>query len=460
MTPGANGTRINGHWGDGNSYLLDGATNTTVMGGSSAYVPILDTIQEFSIQAHSDKAEYGGVTGATVSVVTRSGGNRFTGSAWEFVRNDIFLARNPITQATLSSPPHSAKINLAAPSADRYSFPRSTTVRTRPSSFSPMSALCIASRTVLLTRVPTANELAGNFSDSVLGRNIFDPATTRPGPGSTQLRDQFPNNIIPANRIDTMTQGYVKLLLPAPNYFNPANLSINRLDIFPTRQNKDDYSIRLDHKFSEKDSIWFHLAKGDDVTTTHPNALVTRENPKPRRSISANWIHLFSPSLFSDFRFSNSYAPFKLMDSLPGGVAAVEALGFSAGKIDAYTIPNLGGTGAITLPGLNFNYGTLTSLPYAFSESLSWIKGKHNVKFGFQLTRKDFTNVQFSNNYTFNLQQTADPQNLGKTGIELASLLLGLPNTGYPAGRKLPRDLQQLGRLRAGRVESSLQPYD
>ena len=105
LTPGANGTRVNGQWGDGNSFLLDGAANTTVMGGNSAYVPILDTIQEFSIQAHSDKAEYGGVTGATIQVVSRSGGNRFTGSAWEFVRNDIFLARSPITQATLSKPP-------------------------------------------------------------------------------------------------------------------------------------------------------------------------------------------------------------------------------------------------------------------------------------------------------------------------------------------------------------------
>jgi hypothetical protein len=81
------------------------------------------------------------------------------------------------------------------------------------------------------------------------------------------------------------------------------------------------------------------------------------------------------------------------------------------------------------LPGLNYNYGTLTSVPYGFSDSISWIKGKHNVKFGLQFTHKDFSNVAYSNSYSFNLQQTADPQNTGKTGIELASLLLGLPNT-------------------------------
>ena len=430
LTPGANGTRISGNWGDANNYLLDGASNTTVMGGTSAYVPILDTIQEFSIEAHSDKAEYGSVPGATVSVVTRSGGNRFTGSAWEFVRNNIFGARNPITQATLSGPPAFRQNQFGGTFSGPVIVPKIYNGKNKTFFFFAYERFMFRQGTEVFTRVPTANELAGNFSDSVLGRNIFDPATTRPGPGNTVIRDQFPNNIIPANRINAMTQGYLKLLLPAPNYFNPANLSINRLDIFPSRENKDDYSIRLDHKFSDRDSIWFHFAKGDDVTTTHPNALVTQENPKPRRSISANWIHLFTPHLFSDFRFSYSYAPFILTQSFPGGVSALESLGYNPTNITAYNSPILGGGGAISLPGLNYNYGTLTSVPYGFSDSISWIKGKHNVKFGLQFTHKAFSNIAFTNSYSFNLQQTADPQNVGSTGIEFASLLLGLPNTG------------------------------
>ena len=113
---------------------------------------------------------------------------------------------------------------------------------------------------------------------------------------------------------------------------------------------------------------------------------------------------------------------------MEGGIPAVEALGFSPSKIEGYTYPNLS-AGAISLTTLNYNYGTLTSIPYGFNGSLSWVKGRHNVKYGFQLTRKDFTNVQFSHNYGFSTLQTNNPQTAGTTGIELASLLLGLPNT-------------------------------
>jgi Carboxypeptidase regulatory-like domain len=433
LTPGANGTRVNGNWGDGNSFLLDGAVNTTVMGGNSAYKPILDTIQEFSIQAHSDKAEYGGVTGATIQVASRSGGNKITGSVWEFVRNDIFLARNPITQATLSKPPAFRQNQFGGTFGGPVVIPKIYNGKNRTFFFFAHERYLYRKSDVLRTRVPTANELAGNFSDSVLGRNIFDPGTTVAGPNSTQVRQQFPNNIIPADQIDKMTQGYVRLRLADPNYFSPSDLSVNRFDILPNKQNKEDYSLKVDHKFSDKDNLWFRLGYLNYMTTTFPSAKVVLDNPQNRRSIGVNWTHLFTPSLFSDVRFSYSNHPFRYITTLlgleGGGIPAVEALGFSASKIDAYTLPNLGGTGSITLPGLNFNYGTLTSLPYAFNGSLSWIKGKHNAKYGFQLTRKDFTNVQFSNNYTFNLSQTADPQNTGQTGIELASLLLGLPNS-------------------------------
>jgi hypothetical protein len=429
LTPGANGTRVNGNWGDGNSFLLNGAVNTTVMGGGSTYKPILDTIQEFSIQAHSDKAEYGGVTGATIQVVSRSGGNTLTGSAWEFVRNDIFLARSSISQATLSKPPPFRQNQFGGTLGGPVFLPKIYNGKNRTFFFFAHERFLYRKSDVLLTRVPTANELAGNFSGSLLGRNIFDPSTTIAGPNSTQIRQQFPNNTIPTSRIDTLTQGYLSLREPTPNYFNPSNLSVNRFDVFPNKQNKQDYSVKIDHKFNDKDSLWFNLGYLNYDTISIPQAGAVLDNPQNRRSIGANWTHLFTAHLLSEFRFSYSNGPFRYLTTLPGGIAGVESLGFSASKIDAYSFPNFGGTGAISLPGLNFNYATLTSLPYALNESLSWIKGRHNIKGGFQLTRKDFTNVAFTNSYSFNLQQTADPQNTGKTGIELASLLLGLPNT-------------------------------
>jgi len=282
LTPGANGTRVNGNWGDGNSFLLDGGVNTTVMGGNSAYKPILDTIQEFSIQSHSDKAEYGGVTGATIQVVSRSGGNRVTGSVWEFVRNDRFLARSSISQATLSRPPAFRQNQFGGTFGGPIFLPKLYNGKNRTFFFFAHERYIYRKYDVLRTRVPTANELAGNFSDSVLGRDIFDPATTTPGPNSTQVRQQFPNNIIPPNRIDPMTQGYVRLRLADPNYFSPSDLSVNRFDILPNKQNKEDSSLKIDHKFSEKDNVWFRWGFLNYLTTTFPSAKVDLDNPQNR----------------------------------------------------------------------------------------------------------------------------------------------------------------------------------
>jgi hypothetical protein len=79
--------------------------NTTVLSATAALVPVLDAVQEFKVQSHNDKAEYGGVLGGIVNVVSKSGTNTLHGSAWEFLRNDKLDARNPFTDASRNGPP-------------------------------------------------------------------------------------------------------------------------------------------------------------------------------------------------------------------------------------------------------------------------------------------------------------------------------------------------------------------
>ena len=104
LAPGVNGRSVNGQWGAGNLYHLDGVNNTTVLNAAAALVPVLDAVQEFKVQSHNDKAEYGGVLGGIVNVVSKSGTNTLHGSTWEFVRNDKLDARNPFTDATRKGP--------------------------------------------------------------------------------------------------------------------------------------------------------------------------------------------------------------------------------------------------------------------------------------------------------------------------------------------------------------------
>ena len=85
---------VNGMRPEQNMYLVDGAQNINRMDGGYALKLPVEAIAEFRILTQSAPPEYGGTGGATTSVVTRSGGNQFHGSLYEFLRNDAFDARN------------------------------------------------------------------------------------------------------------------------------------------------------------------------------------------------------------------------------------------------------------------------------------------------------------------------------------------------------------------------------
>ena len=88
---------VNGAGNRSNAWYMDGIINTDDRGGAWSIPPIADTIQEFKVQSHNNDAQYGNVLGSVVNIVTKSGTNKFHGSAWEFARSEIFDARNPFT---------------------------------------------------------------------------------------------------------------------------------------------------------------------------------------------------------------------------------------------------------------------------------------------------------------------------------------------------------------------------
>jgi hypothetical protein len=87
---------INGQSNRSNLFLLDGVNNQGSFGSTYAVPPIIDDIQEFKVQSHNDDASFGGVMGGIVNVVTKSGTTNYHGSAWEFLRNTSFDARNAL----------------------------------------------------------------------------------------------------------------------------------------------------------------------------------------------------------------------------------------------------------------------------------------------------------------------------------------------------------------------------
>src|SRR5262249_50685503 len=90
---------IDGQTNRSNFFLTDGINNQGPFLSTYAVPPIIDTIQEFKVVAHDDQAELGGSLGGIINVVTKSGTNAIHGTAFEFVRNNDFDARNTFLPA-------------------------------------------------------------------------------------------------------------------------------------------------------------------------------------------------------------------------------------------------------------------------------------------------------------------------------------------------------------------------
>src|SRR5260370_28009099 len=145
-TPGANvvglpsavvaAPAIAGQWNRSTLYMVDGVVNTDMNSNTYSVPLVVDAIHEFKVQTHNDEAEFGGVLGGVVNLVTRSGTNSLHGSAWEFVRNDVFDARNPFRDEFRSSPSPFRQNEFGATASGPAFIPKPSTGRTPTFSFS------------------------------------------------------------------------------------------------------------------------------------------------------------------------------------------------------------------------------------------------------------------------------------------------------------------------------------
>lgn len=436
LTPGADGTRINGQWSDGNRYVLDGANNTTLLGASSAYVPNLDIIQEFSIDSHSTKADEGGFLGATVSAATKSGTNQLHGDIWEFGRNNKFVARNPINNPPGYKFPSYRLNQYGATLGGPILLPKLYNGHDKTFFFFGYQRYTVRQQSQVYSRVPTTNELTGIFTGSLFFLaspnqvHLYDPATTTTGTNPT--RQPFMSDVIPSGRLDPLVQSYLKFVLPPPNFTPNANFPTdNRLDLFPNPTTSNDYSIRIDHSLGSHDKIWGRYSLVQNSTTSYLTQPIFNVQTMNRNDLTLDWVHVFNPKLFIESNYSYQLFPLGIDTNFPGGAQALTAVGFSAGQIVAYGLPDMSGTGAST-PGITGHYRQGQHVPLSLDESLSWTRGRHSFKFGANFSHKNYANIALGHHYAFSQIPTEDPNlsdpGAANTGQGLASALLGLPS--------------------------------
>ena len=419
---------LNGQQNRTMAYFLDGIFNTDFRTTTYTLLPIIDTVREFKVQTHNDDAQYGQVLGGVINLITKAGTNELHGAAWEFVRNNIFDARNPITEANRSSAsPYHLNQFGAAVGGPVY-LPKLYNGKNKTFFYFGYEGWRYSRPSQSLYNVPTAAELSGDFSNSTLDQPIYDPATTRPDPSNPGqfIRDPFSDNIIlPSRLANDASRAAIDFI---QNYFDQPNLvgnpSYNAVNTASVTNNNNSYSIRVDEALGLKDTFWFRYSQMNVLLSTPSTRSVIQANVMHAKNTGAGWTHIFTPTVIMDVRAGYTARDFMLSNLPKAGLGPMEQAGFvntTLFPINLNLAAPWGGSGfSQTQPRGNPNY--------SISPSLTWVRGAHTWNFGFQWVSQERIQSGSGESFSFNNVPTALPEALGTTGNSLASALLGLPS--------------------------------
>ncbi|HZT37891.1 MAG TPA: carboxypeptidase regulatory-like domain-containing protein [Bryobacteraceae bacterium] len=424
---------INGQTNRSTLYLTDGLYNTGAFFGTYGVAPIIDSLEEFKVNSHSDDVQFGGALGGAVNVVTKSGTNELHGSAWEFVRNDAFDARNTFQSRVTPFKQNQFGFSLGGP----VILPKVYNGKNKTFFYGALQELRYRQPVNNLLLVPTPAELAGDLSD--VQTPLFNPFTTRPNPnGSGFIRDPFPANQIPASMLNPTMIAYAKAVLPKAGDVGIAGR--NAIDATPTKQNEQDYTFRVDQTLGDKNFFWFRYSGVSQDTSASAGLPSLRAiTERPGRNYGASYVRTFSPSLIMQLQYGRLLSGQNYTTrfvGLPPDFAAT--LGFDPSFVTFVSgdtlLPNIGvasyfsGGDSISLePNLND--------VRQFKGNVAKTVGRHSLSFGAEF---DTTNYESFYEYAFlNFanQQTGNPANSAQPGNALASFLIGVPN--YAAQRNV-----------------------
>ncbi len=401
-------------------YTLDGVTNTDPDFTTYVVLPSIDAIQEFKVQTGVYPAEFGHQS-TQINVLTKSGGNAFHGALFEFVRNDKFDAvPYSFTSAHAANSPF--KWNDYGFEVDGPVYiPKLYNGRNRLFFMANDEWKAQRQNFQGVYSVPTPAMFGGDFS--ALGATIYDPATGANGATKTP----FPNNVIPSNRIDPISR---KLL----NYYVPSNLpgvSRNYTQSNSAPNNRDLFTLRMDFVESAKSQWSGRYSWGDEnQSSTGISITGSKTVANYEQYLGAN-TRALSPSLVNEARFGYT--------RLSNSVGTYSA--FNADTVSALGIPNLQAGDPVTwgVPAVSFNgdgfagIGDSTDGPYFIDDNtlqlvdnVSWTRGKHTFRFGFEYTRQNFNQIgnQFSRGQ-FIFQPNATQSSTKTGGDAFAEFMLG-----------------------------------
>jgi hypothetical protein len=426
----------------GNQFLLDGGANTVPVHNEIGVVPMVDAVEEFKVETNSLKAEYGQTSGGVVNVVTKSGTNSVHGSLYEFIRNDAMDARN----AFATQPDSSGRIKpvlrwnqyggtLGGP----VYIPKVYNGKNRTFFFFGYEQWRFRNSELRFSSVPTPLQRGGDFSNTRDGLGalitVFDPNTTRANPnGSGFVRDPMPGNVVPRNRMDPLSLKVMEWIpLPNATPINQFTNSNNFYSLAVQPSNQGVTNMRGDHRFSDRDSAFFRYSgtrntrwgQGYGLGPADPD-IFARIDQRDNHAWIFTETHIFAPTIINEFKGSAARQdlPFQ---SLGYGGNWPEKLGYPK-IIPQDMFPAVTIDGVLQIGPTSFSFGHRAQHNIQINDSLTWIKGKHQIKIGVEQKwiRENWINKSNpSGQFTFAAGLTGDPQRPAGTGVGMATYLMG-----------------------------------
>jgi hypothetical protein len=443
------------------AFLLDGAWDTGNGWGGVEYVPSPENVQEFKVQQNSFTAQYGWSTGNVVNLVTRSGGSSLHGVVYEFLRNGSLDANNYFNNLNGLHRPNVHRNQFGFAVGGPVYIPRVYEQRTKTFFFFNYEGHREKNPASTAGTVPTTAFRTGDFSAllgaqvgtdascrPIMAGQIYDPFSTRqviascgPNVGNTVfIRDPIGGNLV-SNSINGIDPVGKNLIGYYPNPINGA-LQNNWAATAAAATNSDEYSIRIDHNFTENTRLYGRFSDKHEFKEVSPPYYGTnnpggpgQRNPNNRWNAALGLSQVFSPT----FLVSVNLGVVRWVEGND-----VQSKGFKPSTLElpafidpySYQFPvvNVSGGYEGLGPQQGAGQGAFPHNVGSASVDFTRVRGPHSLSFGYMAVALDENGGRIhptTFNFDTGFTSGPDPTNpTSGTGNGLASMLLGTPSSG------------------------------
>jgi hypothetical protein len=402
------------------------------------FVPSVEALEEFKIQTNAYSAEYGFGGGAQVTMTMKSGTNELHGTLFEFLRNDAFDAEHYFLN--FERPAGQERVKKDKLRRNQFGVVvAGPLIRNKTFWAFNWEARRERVESVQTAFFPHDEFRAGDFSE--LARGTVNPATGRLFRAPILIYDPytgipFPNNIVPASRIHAGAKKVIDQFLPRAEFrqADPLDFTVRKGINQPIDTNQ--YFGRVDHYFNEADRVFGRIAVDRSQTENNfinPNFPVI--TPSAVTNIATQWVHTFTQNMINELRFGFNFSDDTLTSLHNQGGFDIDSLG-----IGEFRVPNDGNRKLTPreqgVPLMGFTIGERINGngldrmdTWQIGNHLSYIHGRHNLKFGGEVYRVSMQRAGA------NLAQGRITFGGNETGYNFASFLMGLPSrTETPEG--------------------------